>query len=134
MYTYAGIWIDHAKAFIIKSNKMAEMSLESLESSVEPHHKGGIESDEHQTIANQRAHDERRHNQLNAFCEEILAHLGEVDELVIFGPGTAKHEMEHELKQHKALYVKLKGLETTDKMTEAQLKEFMKTYFALPKD
>ncbi|OGJ43859.1 hypothetical protein A3J23_02535 [Candidatus Peregrinibacteria bacterium RIFCSPLOWO2_02_FULL_48_14] len=134
MHTFTGIWIDHEKAFVIKSNKVAEMTIEKLTSEVEPHHKGGHDDGEHQTIVNQNRHDERRHNQMKAFSREVMARLQDTDEIVIFGPGTAKHEFKNVLEENKALAGKIKGLESADDCTEAELKEFMKNYFHLPQD
>ena len=131
MHTYYGIWIDHAHAALLKSNKMAEMSIEWFKSSVEPHNHGG-ESEEHLSVVNQHRHEERRNNEMKAFVREILPHLSDADEIVIFGPGTAKHAFKNELEDHKALAAKLKGVETTDQLSEAELKEFMKDYFKLP--
>ncbi len=134
MHTFTGIWIDHARAFVIKSNKVAEMTIQHLQSEVEPHHKGGHDDGEHQTIVNQNRHNERRHNQMKAFSREVIKLLQDSDEIVIFGPGTAKNEFKNVLEENKGLSDKLKGLETADDCTEAQLKQFMKDYFHLPID
>lgn len=134
MHTFTGIWIDHAHATVIRSNKMAEMTLQTFHSEVEPHHKGGHDDGEHQTIVNQQRHDERRHNQMKAFSKEVIRALEGSDEIVVFGPGQAKHEFKNVLEDNKALFAKFKGLETTDVLSESELKDFMKTYFHLPQD
>lgn len=134
MHTFTGIWIDHAHATVIKSNKVAEMTMQHFSSEVEPHHKGGHDDSEHQTIVNQNRHDERRHNQMKTFSKEVIHALEGSDEIVIFGPGQAKHEFKNVLEDNKALFEKLKGVETTDILSEAELKDFMKTYFHLPQD
>lgn len=131
MHTYYGVWIDHAKAFVLKANKMGEVSMEFFGSDVEAHNHGG-ESEEHLSVVNQHRHEERRNNQMKAFSRELIARLTDADEIVIFGPGTAKHAFKNELEDHKALADKLKGVETADHMTEAQMKEFVKDYFKLP--
>ncbi len=131
MHTYYGIWIDHSKAFIIKSNKLAEMEIRGFGSEVESHHRGGND-DEHVTIANQHRYEERRSNEMKAFSREVITHLSDADEIVIFGPGTAKHAFQNELETHKALSTKIKGLETTDQLSEAEMKDFVKDFFKLP--
>lgn len=110
------------------------MTIQHLESEVEPHHKGGHDDSEHQTIVNQNRHNERRHNQMKAFSREVIKLLNDADEIVIFGPGTAKNEFKNVLEENKALAQKVKPLETADDCTEAELKEFMKNYFHLPVD
>ena len=132
MHTYYGIWIDHAHATLVKSNKLAEMTLTHFGSAVESHIHGTHDSNEHLTIVNQQKQEERRHNEMKTFSREILTHIMDADELVVFGPGTAKHEFKHQLEEHKVLAEKLKGVETTDKLTEAELKDFVKTFFKLP--
>ncbi|MFA4814956.1 MAG: hypothetical protein WC924_02145 [Candidatus Gracilibacteria bacterium] len=134
MHTFTGIWIDHSRATVIKSNKMAEMTMRTFGSEVEPHHKGGHDDGEHQTIVNQHRHDERRHNQMKTFSKEVIRALEGSDEIVIFGPGTAKYEFKNVLEENKALAAKLKEVETVDALSEAELKEFMKNYFHLPQD
>ncbi|MFA5792987.1 MAG: hypothetical protein WC897_03915 [Candidatus Gracilibacteria bacterium] len=130
MYKFYGIWIDHAHAFIVQANKLGEMTIEKFGSDVEGKNHGG-ETLEHFTIVNQNQHNERRHNELNAFCKELIKHVTDADELVIFGPSTAKFDLEKEVKEVKALAPKLKGVETTDKLSEAELKDFVKKFFAL---
>lgn len=131
MHTYYGVWIDHAKAFVLKANKMGEVSMEFFGSEVEAHNHGG-ESEEHLSVVNQHRHEERRNNEMKAFSRELITHLTDADEIVIFGPGTAKHAFKNELTEHKVLSEKLKGVETADHMTEAEMKEFVKDYFKLP--
>ena len=132
MHTFTGIWIDHAHATVIKANKLAEMTLQTFQSEVEQHHRGGHDDGEHQTIVNQQRHDERRHNQMKAFSQEIIKHIEGSDEIVIFGPSTAKHDLKNVLEGHTVLFGKLKGVETTDVLSEAELREYMKEYFHLP--
>lgn len=131
MHTYYGLWIDHAKAFLIKANKMGEVSTDTFYSGVEAKHKGG-DMDEHTTIINQNRHEERRHNEMKAFCREIIDKMRDADEILVFGPGQAKHEFKNILEEHKVLFEKLKELETTDELTEPQMIEYVKKHFNLP--
>lgn len=132
MSIYAGLWIDHSNAHLVISNALGDMTVQSFEGYVEPHHHGG-ETEEHLTLTNQKSHDERRHNQMREFCETILPHLSAANELLIFGPGTGKSEFKNVLEKNKALAGKFKGLETADKLSESELKEFVKKYFKLPR-
>jgi len=134
MHTYIGIWIDHAKATVVRSNKVAEMDFTDFHSQVEPSHKGTREAGEHSTIVNQNRDENSRHNEMKAFCREIIKTLGDADEIVILGPGTAKNEFKNVLEENKALFAKMKGLETAHPLTEAELEDFMKSYFHLPQD
>lgn len=130
MYTYYGIWIDHRQAFVLKANKMAEITVQHFMSDVEAHNHGG-ETEEHLSVVNQHRHQERRNNEMKAFSREIVKHLADADEILIFGPGTAKHDFKHELEDHKVLAEKLKGVESADQLTEAEMEEFVKKFFKL---
>lgn len=132
MHTFTGIWIDHAKATVIKSNALAEMTLQNFGSEVEPHHKGTREGGEHVTIVNQGRDENRRHNEMKAFSREIIKTLQGADEIVIFGPGTAKDEFKNILEEDKLLFGKLKGVEAAHDLSEAEMKAFMRNYFHLP--
>lgn len=132
MHTIYGIWIDHREAFIVESNLLGEMTVKRLSSQVEPKNHGG-ETFEHLTIVNQKQHEERRGNEMHTFCKEIIAELKNPDEILVFGPGTAKHDLANAIKDIKALADKLKEVETADHLTEAELKEFVKKSFGLPR-
>lgn len=131
MYTFYGIWIDHRQAFVLKANKMGEMSVQTHHSEVSPKHHG-TQDQEHLTIVNQHKDEESRNNEMKAFSREIIKHIMDADEIVIFGPGTAKFAFKNELEDHKVLAEKLKGVEGADQLTEAELKTFVKDYFKLP--
>ncbi len=131
MHTYYGLWIDHAKAFLVKANKMGDTEITNFTSEVEGKNHGG-ESEEHLTIVNQHRHEERRHNEMKVFCREIIKNLTNADEILIFGPGTAKHEFKNILEENKALFQKLKGVESADRLSSAELSDFVKDFFKLP--
>lgn len=126
-----GIWIDHAHAFIVKVQKNGEMMINEVSSGVEPHHHSGIQQGEHFTITDQDHENQTRAHDMKAFCKTILSHLHDAEGIVVFGPSTAKHDLKHAIEADKALAHKLKGVETTDKLTEAELKDFVKKSFDL---
>lgn len=127
------IWIDHAHAFLVKADVNNVVSVTPFGSQVEPHHHSGINTNEHVTIANQNRHNERRQNQMHEFCQDLLGHLNDADEIAIVGPGTAKNELKNELEKNAALGDKLTAVETIDKMTENQLKAYVIKLFGLPR-
>ncbi len=129
-----GIWIDHKLAQIVKANLAGDsFTITSVESDVEGHAKESDEGGDHFTIVNQHKQESRRGEQMKHFGEEVISHIQDAEEIVIFGPGEAKHEFKHILEKHKALAGKLKSVETTDRLTEAELREFTKKVFMLPR-
>lgn len=128
------VWIDHEKAFIVKSNPMGDMTFSTMLSEVEPHRKSTDHGGDQFTITNQNKMDERRSNQMHSFTKGIVSHLTDADEIVVCGPSTAKFDLKHEIEKSKPLASKLTKVETCDKMTEAELKEFAKKELNLPRD
>lgn len=134
MTTLAAVWIDHSRAFIVKTNKLGDpMVITELGSDVPPHHKGGVTA-EHLTITNQNAHENKRDHELQKFCKEIITHLHDSEEIVVMGPGQAKFNLKNCIEDVKALAPKLMKVEATDQFNrESELKEAVKQILNLPR-
>ena len=143
MSKYAGIWIDHRKAFIVFLNKGADAiepakaeTTITIESDVEKHVRlsGGSGSRKTpygpQDVSVDSKIDDRRRDQLREYYQEIIRTVQEARKLLIFGPGKAKGELEKEMKKSKSLAPKVLPLETTDKMTEKQIAAKVRAFFA----
>jgi hypothetical protein len=128
-----GIWIDHAHAFVVKANPSGDMTVRTIDSGIGPHFHTGKMEGEHSTIFNQHQSDERRKNETHAFMKVLLEALHDADEIVVFGPGNARHDLKNALEDNKTLAKKLVSCETTDKMTENQLMAHVKEVFRLPR-
>ncbi len=127
------VWIDHERALIVKANPMGDMTFSSLNSEVEPHRKSTVIGGDQFTITNQNKKDERRSNEMHAFTKEILTHIMDADEIMICGPSTAKFDLKHAIENSKPIAGKLTKVETCDKMSEAELKDFVKETMNLPR-
>jgi peptide subunit release factor 1 (eRF1) len=117
------IWVDHQEAFLAKFQNEQLAREEEIDSEVGPHTHGGGWS-QHRIEAH-------RHEQLKHFYDEIVEHLGSVDEIIILGPGQAKHELRTRIEHHKGLRGKVVDLRTTDKISEDQFIEEAEEYFHL---
>lgn len=133
MSTLYGLWIDHSHAFLMKANDEDVVNSERIDSKVEPHHHGGV-TQEHLSITNQNKDDARRHNQMQQFCKCLVERLKDADEIAIFGPGNAKFELKNFLEKSPALHRKLIAVETSDKLTENQMKAYTRQLFQLPRE
>ncbi|MFA5842273.1 MAG: hypothetical protein WC882_01160 [Candidatus Gracilibacteria bacterium] len=127
-----GVWIDHSRALIVKCNEDDVISVTEMMSEVEPNRHEG-KSFERLTLTNQKVHGERRHNEIKAFSRQVLEAVKDADELAIFGPADGKKDLKKEIDEHKVLKGKLTAMETADKMTENQLKAFVRKLFNLPR-
>jgi hypothetical protein len=137
MEKYAGVWIDHEKAFIVRKYFDDEDSF-CLESGVEGSFRlsGGSRSPTlygPQDVASEKKIERRRSHHLYQYYQEVIKKIRNADRIMIFGPGEAKFELEKEMKTIKELNSKIIGIETTDKMTERQIVAKVKKFFG-PKD
>ena len=132
-----GLWIDHETAFIvIISND--DQKIKKIESGVESHIKtlGGSRTASPygpQDVATERKLERKRKQHLHQYYQNIIDTIKDAKSIFIFGPGKAKIELKKEIKKFKELSTKVIGVETTDKMTEAQIIAKVKKIFETTK-
>ena len=69
--------------------------------------------------------DNRREEQTRHFCKSLLTNIRDAKQIFVCGPGTAKYEFKHELEKNHQLKSRLVGIETTDKLTDSEFKEYV---------
>ena len=107
------IWIDHREAILITLKGARVTDEEEIFSEAGPHTHGGGWS-QHRIEAH-------RHEVLKHYYEEVIGHLGPVDEILILGPGQAKHELHHSVDHHKGLRGKVVAVRTAPSLTEQEI-------------
>ena len=107
------IWIDHREAILITFYGEIVISEEELFSEAGPHTHGGGWA-QHRIEAH-------RHEILKHYYDEVIGHLGPVDEILILGPGQAKHELNRSIDHHKGLKGKVMAVRGTDRLTEKEI-------------
>jgi len=117
------IWVDHQEAFLAK--------FQDEQLTREKEFNSKIGSDTHGRGWSRHHFDAHYHEQLKHFYDEIVEHLGSVDEILILGPGQAKHELRSRIEHHKGLHGKVLDLKTTDKLSEEQFIREAEKYFGL---
>jgi len=117
------VWLDQRIAILVAFEGECLEAEEEIVSEAGPHTHGGGWS-QHRIEAH-------RHELLKHFYEEIVDHLGAVDEILIVGPGQAKHDLRKHIEHHKGLKGKVVELETVDKMTEKELVARAESFFDL---
>jgi hypothetical protein len=113
-----GLWIDHRKAVIVIV-KGEEEEIKTITSDVGKHtrFKSG-KSDE--IGSSEDVSDRKFGNELNSYYDEVIAVIRDAQSVRVFGPGEAKHELEHRL-EHAGLKKLVAKVETVDKMTDRQI-------------
>lgn len=126
----AGVWIDHKQAYIVFVGGETEIS-EHIESDLEKHVRfTSLTSSEDGAADDQR--DDRFTVHLNRYYDEVILHLGDIESILLFGPGEAKQEFAKRLTD-KATNIRINGIETVDKMTQPQIKSKVLEQFQLSK-
>jgi hypothetical protein len=130
-----GIWIDHRQAVMVRLEG-DQAAVETVRSDVEPKVRmaGGSRSKVPygpQDIASESQRDRRRAKYLQEFYREVVARIGDVDALVVLGPGEAKRELLSAL-QDSPRHGKISTqLETADKLSQPQLIARVREYFGV---
>jgi peptide subunit release factor 1 (eRF1) len=107
------IWIDHREAMMITFRGEAIVAEEELFSEVGPRTRGGGWA-QHRIEAH-------RHEILKHYYEEVIEHLGPVDEILILGPGQAKQELRKSIEHHKGLRGKVMATHSASRLTEHEV-------------
>lgn len=107
------IWVDHQEAILITFRGEEVTGEEELFSEAGPHTHGGGWA-QHRIEAH-------RHEVLKHYYEQVIQHLGPVDEILILGPGQAKHELHHSIDHHKGLKGKVMALRGASRLTEDEI-------------
>jgi len=109
------IWVNHREAILAIFNDAHLLREKEVFSEAGPHTHGGGWS--------QKRIQAHRHTVLELYYDEIAQNLTGADEIIIYGPGQAKHELYQHVNRNKALNQPVIDLVTTDKLSE---KEFIR--------
>jgi stalled ribosome rescue protein Dom34 len=126
MEKQAGLWIDHRKTVIVLISEAGEL-IKEITSGLEKrvNFTGGTASEDGST---EDVRDRQFEGHLNKYYDQVIALLRQSDSILIFGPGEAKRELQKRL-ERKGLQARIRGIESADKMTEAQVAAKVRGYF-----
>ena len=135
MKKYAGIWIDHEKAFVVLIHG-EKAALHRIESNVEGRIRlsGGSRSRTSygpQDVASETKIDRRRKHHLQDYYQKVMHGLVDADKIMVLGPGEAKAELAKEIRNSKELAAKIVSIERADKMTREQIIAKVKEFFGV---
>lgn len=129
-----GIWLDHKEALMV-SMQGDQATVERLESEIDSRFRpsGGRKSggtSVAQSISREQRADERYRHQCNTFYKTVIDRLNTVDDLFIFGPGGAKHELVKAIEKIKNRRIRISAVEPCDRLTENQVVAKVKSFFS----
>jgi stalled ribosome rescue protein Dom34 len=116
-FRHAAVWIDHDEA------KIFHIDGESFDpATVHPRH----HVRRHKAVTAEHAHP----SDAAHFFHDVAVALGDAEEILVVGPGTAKLELIKHVHHHDhALEPRIVGIETVDHPTDGQLVAFVRRYF-----
>ena len=117
-----GLWIDHKEAVIV-----------TLTANEEAIHVIASRAENHPGRFIGREADDRRQREytshLNIYYDAVIESLRDARSILIFGPGEAKGELKRRLEKDN-LDGRIAAVETTDKMTNAQIAAKVREYYS----
>jgi hypothetical protein len=130
----AGIWLDQKEAKVITLNEGAE-EIKTIYSQIETRERIPGESRTYTRFGKQYFSDEKTKElkldlHLKRYLNEVIQTLEDKDELMIFGPGKTKKELEKLIRNHPGMYARLKEIRIAKQMTENQKVAYVKDFFA----
>jgi hypothetical protein len=132
MQKQVGLWIDHRKAVIVTIQNKVEAT-QVIDSNMEKHVRFSNSTPTHDPSNSQGStaedvRDRQFGNHLEKFYELIASTIHDADLIWIFGPGEAKVELEHYMKNH-SFCGKITNVEPADKLTDKQVASKVRLYF-----
>jgi hypothetical protein len=133
MKRYAGVWVDHEKAFIVMLSNGKE-KVSTIKSNIVGHVRlsGGSRTKSPfgpQDVVSEKRVEEKRKHYMQDYYQEVIQNIRTADKFLIIGPGEAKIELKKEIGKLKELSRKISKIEPSDKLTERQLLAKVKDYF-----
>ncbi len=133
MTKQAGIWIDKSKAIIIYLVGNTS-TLKEVKSTVETKVRFEGETKQfgrfgQQFLSHKEKQDLRETRQKKEFLHVLMSQLERVDEMVVLGPAEMKIKLQKLILQDHKMRHKLKGVESSDSITNNQLIAWVKKYF-----
>lgn len=111
------IWIDHKEAHLLYFDPSKNELIKSGSDKTHLHHKAN-------EIGSGNAPEDHQ------FFHKVISTVGNVDEILVVGPGSAKKELlKHAAAQDLAIAKKIVGVETVDHPTDPQVIAYAKKYF-----
>lgn len=107
------VWIDHREAIIAAFQDAHLLHEEEVFSDAPPHTHGGGWS--------QKRLQSHRHATLEHFYKQIVQELKPADQIILYGPGQAKYELESHIQLEKTLQGKILYVVATEKLDEVAL-------------
>ena len=128
-----GLWIDHKNAVIV-TLQSEEATIKTIECDIERHvhPTGGGRSSSpvgSQDVVSEHKLEGRYKHHVDHYYNDVIDYIRDADEILIFGPASAKDELKKAMNKHKDLASRVVRVEPADKMTNNQILAKVRHYF-----
>ena len=132
-----GVWMDHSKAMIVGHENGSATLLESVDSPYERIVREPGEGDDRTRFKGNSEHSSNNEyrknnisqNELNEYFKMLEGKVRMYDDILLFGPSTAKEQFRNRLRENKSFDGKWLSVQPADKMTENQLLAFVRDFY-----
>jgi len=132
-----GVWMDHSKALIVGHDNGSATLLETVDSPYERIIREPGEGDDKTRFTGNSEHSSNNEyrknntsqNELNEYFKMLEGKVKMYDDILLFGPSTAKEQFRNRLRENKSFDGKWLSVQPADKMTENQLLAFVRDFY-----
>jgi len=129
-----GVWLDHSKAYFIDPQN-GDNKIETIHSDLDTRVRHAGEDADGTLLGGYRSSNNEHHkhnreeNALSKYYENLEKRLSGYEEILLFGPGSARSELHNLMKTDKQFSDKKIDVESCDQLTENQLKAKVRNHF-----
>ena len=132
-----GVWIDQSKAYLVGYHKGKAELIETVDSPYESIKRIEGEGKDMTRFSPNPEHasnnEHKKHNitqnELNEYFKMMETKLHPFDDILLFGPGTAKEQLRNRLRENKSFGGKWLSVQPSDKLTDNQLLAFVRDFY-----
>lgn len=125
----AGLWIDHREALIVHLFDYSK-EITRITSNIGKHvrYSGASEARDLHNDSSEDKRDRRFTDRLNNYYQKVIGVLGDVDSVLILGPGEAKLELQ-KCMDNQPFAAQIVDIEPSDKLTASQVVAQVRQHF-----
>jgi len=132
-----GVWMDHSKAHFVGYKEGKAFLIESVDSPYERikredgevADKARFGSEPFMTSNNENKKHNITQNEINEYFKILEGKLKNYEDILLFGPSTAKDQLINRLSGNKSFDGKWVSVQSSDKLSENQLLAFVREFF-----
>ncbi len=128
-----GVWIDTKKAVLVILEKK-QHTVSTIHSFIKSRERIPGEVKWYTRFGSsffnfEKKKERRKNHDVQKYLRKVINEIKDSDEIVVFGPGQMKTELEKNIRNEPSMISIMKSIETTDSMTDNQVIAWVKNYY-----